>query len=103
MLDTDAIGFGAWALAASYAIETALHRIDGLSEHFLYLNDDVFLGRPVPPEYTLPSGSAPTTWTAGLTRLRNRPTPMSVPAVPRPAMKWVMSGTSRQISGPVVS
>jgi len=29
----------------SHAIESCLHRIPGLSEHFLYLNDDVFLGR----------------------------------------------------------
>ncbi|HEY0002374.1 MAG TPA: stealth family protein [Actinoplanes sp.] len=34
----------------SQAIESRLHRIPGLSEHFLYLNDDVFLGRPVAPE-----------------------------------------------------
>ncbi|RNG22325.1 stealth family protein [Streptomyces botrytidirepellens] len=31
----------------SHAIETQLHHISGLSEHYLYLNDDVFLGRPV--------------------------------------------------------
>jgi hypothetical protein len=34
----------------SQAIESRLHRIPGLSEHFLYLNDDVFLGKPVAPE-----------------------------------------------------
>jgi hypothetical protein len=34
----------------SHAIESQLHHIDGLAEHFLYLNDDVFLGRPVPPQ-----------------------------------------------------
>ena len=34
----------------SHAIESQLHHIDGLSEHFLYLNDDVFFGRPVRPE-----------------------------------------------------
>ena len=34
----------------SHAIETQLHRIEGLSEHYLYLNDDVFFGRPVSPE-----------------------------------------------------
>jgi hypothetical protein len=34
----------------SHAIESRLHRIRGLSEHFLYLNDDVFLGCPVTPE-----------------------------------------------------
>lgn len=31
----------------SHAIEAQLHHIDGLSEHFVYLNDDVFFGRPV--------------------------------------------------------
>jgi hypothetical protein len=34
----------------SHAIESQLHHIPGLSEHFLYFNDDVFLGRPVPPQ-----------------------------------------------------
>ncbi len=34
----------------SHAIETQLHRIEGLSEHFLYFNDDVFLGRSVQPQ-----------------------------------------------------
>ena len=33
----------------SQAIESRLHRIPGLAEHFLYLNDDVLLGRPVWP------------------------------------------------------
>lgn len=33
----------------SHAIEACLHRIDGLSEHFLYFNDDVFLSSPVGP------------------------------------------------------
>ncbi|MGY0004524.1 stealth family protein [Micromonospora sp. I033] len=33
----------------SHAIESQLHHIDGLSEHFLYFNDDVFLGRDVTP------------------------------------------------------
>jgi hypothetical protein len=31
----------------SLAIEANLHRIPGLSENYLYFNDDVFLGRPV--------------------------------------------------------
>lgn len=34
----------------SHAIEAHLHRIEGLTEHFLYLNDDVFLGRDCAPE-----------------------------------------------------
>jgi hypothetical protein len=33
----------------SHAIETQLHHIPGLAEHFIYFNDDVFLGRPVVP------------------------------------------------------
>jgi hypothetical protein len=33
----------------SHAIESCLHRIDGLSDHYLYLNDDVFFGRRVTP------------------------------------------------------
>ncbi len=42
----------------SQAIETALHRIEGLSEHFVYLNDDVLLGRPVRKEtFFAPGGS----------------------------------------------
>nr|WP_227993746.1 stealth family protein [Pseudactinotalea sp. HY160] len=34
----------------SHAIEANLHRIEGLSEHFLYFNDDVFLSSPVGPD-----------------------------------------------------
>ena len=34
----------------SHAIETQLHHIEGLSEHFLYSNDDMFFARPVGPE-----------------------------------------------------
>ncbi|MFS0866990.1 stealth family protein [Microbacterium sp. 179-B 1A2 NHS] len=34
----------------SHAVEAQLHRIDGLAEHFLYSNDDMFFGRPVSPE-----------------------------------------------------
>ena len=33
----------------SHAIESQIHRIPGLAEHFIYLNDDFFLGRPVKP------------------------------------------------------
>ncbi|WP_188490288.1 stealth family protein [Williamsia phyllosphaerae] len=34
----------------SQAVESQLHRIPGLSEHFLYSNDDMFFARPVQPE-----------------------------------------------------
>jgi len=33
----------------SHAIESQFHRIPGLAEHFIYFNDDMFLGRPVSP------------------------------------------------------
>jgi len=33
----------------SQAVEAQLHRIEGLSEHFLYSNDDMFFGRPIGP------------------------------------------------------
>jgi hypothetical protein len=33
----------------SHAIESRLHRIPDLAEHFIYFNDDMFLGRPVLP------------------------------------------------------
>jgi len=34
----------------SQAVEAQLHRIEGLSEHFLYSNDDMFIGRPLRPD-----------------------------------------------------
>ncbi|MFG2791949.1 stealth family protein [Streptomyces sp. NPDC048419] len=35
----------------SHAIETRLHHIEGLSDHYLYFNDDVFVGRRVTAEH----------------------------------------------------
>lgn len=40
----------------SHAIEACLHRIPGLSEHYLYFNDDVFLARPLRPEHFFTAG-----------------------------------------------
>jgi hypothetical protein len=34
----------------SHAIESQLHHLEHLSEHYLYMNDDVFFGRPVSPD-----------------------------------------------------
>lgn len=42
----------------SHAIESQLHRIDGLAEHYVYLNDDVFLGRALPPSALFEPGGA---------------------------------------------
>jgi hypothetical protein len=35
----------------SHAIESRLHHIAGLSEHYLYFNDDVFINRPIYAEH----------------------------------------------------
>src|SRR5690606_2330888 len=40
----------------SQAIETALHRIPDLAEHFVYVNDDVLLGRPLTKEHFFSPG-----------------------------------------------
>lgn len=40
----------------SMAVESQLHHIPGLSEHFLYSNDDMFFGRPVRPDLFFTSG-----------------------------------------------
>ncbi|MGH3290204.1 MAG: stealth conserved region 3 domain-containing protein [Trebonia sp.] len=41
----------------SHAVESQLHHIDGLAEHFLYCNDDMFFGRPVAPSmFFTPAG-----------------------------------------------
>ncbi|PWR06841.1 sugar phosphotransferase [Micromonospora acroterricola] len=41
----------------SHAIESQLHHIDGLAEHFLYFNDDVFLGtEALPQDFFLANG-----------------------------------------------
>lgn len=42
----------------SHAVESQLHRIPGLAEHFLYSNDDMFFGRPVAPELFFTSGGS---------------------------------------------
>jgi hypothetical protein len=43
----------------SHAIGTQLHHIPGLSNHYLYFNDDVLVGRPITPEmFFTPSGLA---------------------------------------------
>ncbi|GIE84112.1 exopolysaccharide phosphotransferase [Actinoplanes regularis] len=64
---------GALPTFNSQAIESRLHRIPGLAEHFLYLNDDVILGRPVTPDLFFTAG--------GLTRFF--PSPSLVDLAPR--------------------
>ncbi|MHA7304359.1 stealth conserved region 3 domain-containing protein [Arthrobacter sp. TMN-49] len=40
----------------SMAVESQLHHIDGLSEHFLYSNDDMFFARPLSPDLFFTAG-----------------------------------------------
>ena len=40
----------------SHAVESQLHNIPGLAEHFLYSNDDMFFGRPGGSEHVLLAG-----------------------------------------------
>ncbi|MBC2868014.1 stealth conserved region 3 domain-containing protein [Streptomyces mexicanus] len=48
----------------SHAIESQLHHIDGLSEQFLYFNDDFFIGRPLNPQkFFLGNGMSRFFWT----------------------------------------
>lgn len=35
---------------SSHAIEMNIHRIEGLAEHFVYFNDDMFITQPMEPE-----------------------------------------------------
>ncbi len=61
----------------SHAIETSLHLIPGLAEHFVYFNDDFFLGRPIRPEALFTAAGLPATFlaptTIGLTDLPDSP------------------------------
>ncbi|MFJ9181220.1 stealth family protein [Streptomyces sp. NPDC102360] len=50
---------GALPTFNSHAIESQLHHIPGLAEHFLYFNDDFFLGRSIAPGgFFLANGTA---------------------------------------------
>lgn len=61
----------------SHAIETSLHLVPGLAEHFVYFNDDFFLGRPIRPEAWFSPAGLPATFlataTIGLTDLPDSP------------------------------
>jgi hypothetical protein len=37
-------------VANPHAVESQLHHIDGLAEHFIHFNDDMFIGRPLIPQ-----------------------------------------------------
>lgn len=57
----------------SNVIETYLHRLPGLSDHFLYLNDDYFLGAPVvAADFYAPDGRLKVFGTLFGERIRSR-------------------------------
>lgn len=64
----------------SHAIEAQLHRIPGLAEHFLYLNDDVMFCSPVPKELFVASNGItyfyPSPLPIGFGSLREDDTPV---------------------------
>lgn len=46
----------------SVAIESSLHRIKGLSERFIYFNDDTFIGKPLKPSHFYTKSGKPKVW-----------------------------------------
>ena len=58
----------------SHAIESRLHHIPGLAEHFIYFNDDVFLARPQRPANFFTTAGTP------LVPMSRRPVPTDVTA-----------------------
>ena len=51
---------------SSHPIELNLHRIEGLAEHFIYFNDDVYLNAPTTPEDFFVNGVPKDTAVMGL-------------------------------------
>lgn len=77
----------------SHAIEAVLHRIEGLSEHFLYMNDDFFFGGVVAPENFFSPG--------GVSRIFLSPSSMPVgdPAGRSIASEWGGMNASGLLEG----
>lgn len=46
----------------SVAIESSLHNIKGLSERFIYFNDDTFVGKPLKPSHFYTKNGKPKVW-----------------------------------------
>ncbi|SDP63860.1 Stealth protein CR1, conserved region 1 [Sulfitobacter litoralis] len=70
---------------SSRSIETMIHRIPGLAEQFLYLNDDIFVGRPMTPQDYFYDG-----------------TPIirgSFRSFPNPALQWLKSKVRKDRPG----
>lgn len=57
---------------SSRAIETTLHHIPGLSEYFIYLNDDMFIGDFCVPEYFFLNNGHPRIFVSDLIAMRRK-------------------------------
>ncbi len=80
---------GALPTYNSHAIESQLHHIEGLAEHFLYFNDDVFVGRTLLPDmFFLGNGQA-----------KHFMSPTSVPMSP-PSPTTSSTSAPRRTTGP---
>ena len=76
----------------SHAIEACLHRIPGLAEHFIYANDDFFVGREATPDTFFTR--------VGLPRSRFAPSQFIYSGEPRPdaiPTDWAAFNTTRLI------
>lgn len=63
----------------SHAIESQLHHIEGLAENFLYLNDDMFFGRPVSPGNFVLANGTPKFFLSGVKIPLGPPGPADLP------------------------
>lgn len=71
----------------SHAIGSQLHRLPGLAEHYLVMNDDVLFGAPLEPEqFFTPSGLA-----------RVRPSRHHAPVIDRDAMSAIESARQNAV------
>lgn len=63
----------------SHAIETQLHHIDGLSDHFLYFNDDMMLGSEVTPQTFFHANGITNYFASRVNEPQGDPAPTDVP------------------------
>ncbi len=78
----------------SHSIEASLHKIDGLAEHFIYMNDDFMFGRAVPAELFFRSSGLSLFYQS--TALIDPYAPLSVDAAARNSQALVHSAFGRR-------
>ena len=65
----------------SHVIESALHRIPGLSEHYIYLNDDIMFLRPMEPGDFFTGNGLVYGFLSGSSLPNSPPSPTDLPSV----------------------